>query len=297
MDEATLVNSLCIEWYGEDGERYVIDSVSFYIYAGEPVWQMDAATEKAQLEANTQRFHSYIEQIANRLADSEDDEVGEEVPMDEFQWELRLQESDRITQAYMEALDKYQDYPDQDNLVAAAMGWGQSSDPPGWVQDREEEDDDFDFDFDPFLSSDDDETDPEPWADADGGEIENHPLYLRAQELSLRLMGDAQELNLFDSGDDEGPTPVDSMVFGSMDLSAKLAGALNGVGQHDPEPGLVVAWLKRALPIVGSALAAAESAHSQGAAPKEWLEGAQKDLFEIRTAILDLIQEFREQLP
>jgi len=83
-----------------------------------------------------------------------------------------------------------------------------------------------------------------------------------------------------------------------MDLSAKLAGALNGITlQSDPEPGLIVAWLKRGLPIVGRALGAAESARAQGDAPQEWIERARGELFELRASMLDLIQEFRRQLP
>ncbi len=54
----SLVNSLCIEWYDESGARFVIDSIEFCLYAGEPEWQMDATTERAQRRANTRRFHA-----------------------------------------------------------------------------------------------------------------------------------------------------------------------------------------------------------------------------------------------
>ena len=49
-----LVNSLCIEWYDESGARFVIDSIEFYLYAGEPEWQMDEITERAQQRAKNQ---------------------------------------------------------------------------------------------------------------------------------------------------------------------------------------------------------------------------------------------------
>ena len=108
-------------------------------------------------------------------------------------------------------------------------------------------------------------------------------------------------MGLLESDDEfqaEVLTPIQTLVFASMELSAKLAGALNGVtAQSDPEPGLIVAWLKRGLPILGRALGAAESAIAQDFAPRHWIESARTELFDLRAAMLDLIQEFRRQLP
>jgi hypothetical protein len=157
----------------------------------------------------------------------------------------------------------------------------------------------------PFGSDDDDEDDEddedETWSGIDPRDDENHPLYERAHEFSVRLHRDSQEMGILeveDGSQNEVLTPVQTLVFSSMELSAKLAGALNGItAQSDPEPGLIVAWLKRGLPILGRALGAAESALAQEAAPKTWVESARSELFDLRAAILDLIQEFRSQLP
>lgn len=312
--EPTLVNSLCIEWYDASGERFVIDSIEFYLYSGDHEWQMDAATEKELLRANTKRFHDYIDAIANRIGDEDEDESedmsGDEEPLDEFEWEERLKESDRITAAYMEALDKYQDLPNQDKLVAAAMGWSQApgSDPDldlglddEWSHCNDDEDDDDDEDERNRFDAGGGEFEADMWIDADEREDENHPLYERAHEFSIRLHREAQELGILEPEDDtrdEGLSPVQTLVFASMDLSAKLAGALNGISaQSDPEPGLIVAWLKRGLPIVGRALSAAESALTQGDAPGDWIESSRQEIFALRAAMLDLIQEFRKQLP
>ncbi|MGI9241166.1 MAG: hypothetical protein ACR2RV_10215 [Verrucomicrobiales bacterium] len=302
--DAKLVNSLCIEWYDESGTRFAIDSVEFCLYAGEPEWQMDAKAEQLQLKANTRRFREHIESIASRISDADDvDQDDDGPPLNEFEWEERLKESDRVTQAYMEALDKYQDLPNQDKLAAAAMGWNQ---PPEvgpepeltWEPDEGEVDGD-DGSITPLGASDD--FGQEAWLDADEFEDESHPLYEKAHTFSVRLHREAQELGVLDSEDElhsEVLTPTQTLIFACMELSAKLAGALNGVTVvNDPEPGLIVAWLKRSLPIVGRALGAAETSLAEGAAPKEWLEGARSELFEIRASILDLIQEFRKQLP
>jgi len=302
--DAQLVNSLCIEWYGPSGERFVIETIEFCLYVGEPEWQMDANTEQIQLRANRRRFQDYIEAIANRISDSEDGEEDDDAPpLNEFEWEERLKESDRITQAYMEAIDKYQDLPNQDKLVAAAMGWNQppeldSGSPQSWGSD-EEDSEDGDDPLSPFGTSEGFESDL--WLDADEFEDESHPLYEQAHAFSVRLHREAQELGVLDTEEEPQPevlTPAQTLVFASMELSAKLAGALNGVtAQSDPEPGLIVAWLKRGLPILGRALGASESALAGGTAPREWIENARRELFELRSSMLDLIQEFRNQLP
>ncbi len=297
--EPSLVNALCIEWYDERGERQVIDTVSFCLYAGEPEWEMDSATEKRQLESNTKRFHDYIDSIANRLRSEGDDDgpTDDDQPLNEFEWEERLKESDRITQAYMEALDKFQDLPDQEKLVAAAMGWNYATDPEaGWQVDEEPSIDIEGEDI--FKSGEDDEFSSDPWLDSDPFEEHNHPLYERAYEFSIRLHRESQDIEPDDDSSNDVLTPIQTLVFAAMDLSAKLAGALNGLsGQSDSEPGFIVASLKRGLPIIDRELGAIETASTQSAAPAEWLESARTECFEIRAAMLDLIQEFRQQLP
>ncbi len=108
--------------------------------------------------------------------------------------------------------------------------------------------------------------------DADELEDANHPLYERAHAFSGRLHREAQEMGILDSDDEpqaEVLTPSQTLVFASMELSAKLAGALNGVtSQSDPEPGLIVAWLKRGCPSWGRALGASESAIAEDRASR-----------------------------
>ena len=297
--EPSLVNALCIEWYDDQGERFAIDSVAFCLYAGEPEWQMDEATDRQQREHNTRRFHQYIDSIANRsLGEDGSEPIEDEQPLDEFEWEERLKESDRITQAYMEALDKFQDLPDQERLVSAAMGWNQSGETErDWRIESESSMPAGDEDL--FGADDDDEEfDNDPWLESDPFDEPNHPLYERAYEFSVRLHREVQEFEPDDDSGTEISTPLQSLVFAAMDLSAKLAGALNGIGgPGDSEPGFVVATLKRGLPIVDRGLGAIGSAQAQSAAPGEWLDGVRTELFEIRASMLDLIQEFRRQLP
>ena len=290
-DSPKLLNALSVEWYDGKGSRFVIETPDFTLYTDAPEWRMDAEVSEALLAANTKRFHEHIDAIARRISEGGGgEEFTDEALLNEFEWEERLKESDRITEAYMEALDKYQDSPDQESMISAAMGWNHGGESAiGWESDEDE--DDFDSDAEDFWMEDDGDGDPLA--------SDSHPLYERCHELSGRLHRDAQEKGLLD-GDDEssdGLTPVQTLVFATMELSSKLAGALNGVNQTDPEPGLVVAWLKRGLPVLGRALGAANSAAMQESVPLDWVEKSRRELFDLRAGMLDLIQEFRAQLP
>ena len=59
--------------------------------------------------------------------------------------------------------------------------------------------------------------------------------------------------------DDSESGPVLKMITSTMQLGAKLAGALDGIAHGvEPEPGFVVALLKRSLPYMNEALAEVE---------------------------------------
>src|SRR4030095_15025073 len=76
-----------------------------------------------------------------------------------------------------------------------------------------------------------------------------------------------------------------------MNLTAKLAGALGALarGAHEPDHGLVIAWLKRALEIHNQALLAAEALPSEKFLSDSSLSHHRAELFAIREEMLALI--------
>lgn len=321
-----LTNSIYIEWFSESNGRVVIESSEFKVRISESQWTLTKGEEKAQLEENSDQMHKFIDSIAQRLNfDEEEGSLLDERPLDEFEWEERLKESDRITDAYMEALDKYRDHPDQEQMVAEAMGWDQSMDSMDedghdplsediWgvdddfeegeidaADDGEDEDEEMEeWEKEQMMEDEDDENFFSFEEDDDMEDVDwdnRHPLYERMHSFTMRLTREAQERGLM--SDDEGsPTPIQNLVFAAMDLGAKLAGALNGLSRGiEPEPGLVIAWLKRGLPILDRALSACEQAVIEKRAAPDWIDAAKTELFDIRVAMLNLIQEFRNQLP
>ena len=115
-------NTLYLEWFSETNGRVVIETCDFTLELSERVWEMDDDAEDAQKLANMQAMRDFMNLLVRRIepADRPGD-TGEEE--NEFQWEERLKESDRLADAYQEVLEKYLDDPDAERKEAFAMGW------------------------------------------------------------------------------------------------------------------------------------------------------------------------------
>ena len=211
-------------------------------------------------------------------------------PLDEFEWERELREADRKAAAYQEALEKYRDCSDRDRLVAEAMGWDDSDET------------DLGFDWEQLESGDGDSSGEPGVQESRDDEMDmelHHPLSRRVTDLALQLQDDAQRRGLIVKHDPSVPStqnPYLSVVMHIIALGGKLASALDGtVHGIDPEPGFVIAMLKRAQIPLNEAL------HAIGALPSshldantaEWLDYAREELFELRNEILEIMKELR----
>ena len=267
-------NTLYLEWFSETNGRVVIETCDFTLELSERVWEMDDDAEEAQKLANMQAMRDFMNQLVRRIepADRQADTGDEE---NEFQWEERLKESDRLADAYQEVLEKYLDDPDAERKEAFAMGWDgllealadetESPGPTGASWQPGEEDDD----------------DPDEEAD-----MRQHPLQARAQELVIRA------IELTRAGEDHPSIPA--LTSALMQVAGKLAGALNG--DYERETGYVLAMLKRCLGWQNDALAAC--AELIGAAgdddQRRALEALKNTVFEIREEIVNLRKKLKE---
>ena len=124
----------------------------------------------------------------------------------------------------------------------------------------------------------------------------HHPLSRRAMDFALRLQRDAKSRGLFE-GDVARDNPVLSVIVSIIALGGKLAAALDGTMHgFDPEPGFVIAMLKRSQIPLNEALHALSSIQMTGLGrdTRTWLIGARSELFELRKDILDLMSDFRK---
>ena len=211
-----------------------------------------------------------------------------EEPLNEFEWEQELREADRRAEAYQEAFDRYRDHPQRERLIAEAMGWE--------PEEVEEFRDDWQDVTESMQPQDPDEMLENAGMFTEDEEGAHHPLSRRAMDFALRLQRDAKSRGLFES-DMARDNPVLSVIVSIIALGGKLAAALDGTMHgYDPEPGFVIAMLKRAQIPLNEALHALSSIQLSGL-PKDtrtWLIAARTELFDLRNDILDLMSDLRK---
>ncbi len=281
-------NTLYLEWFSEINGRVVIESSDFRMQISPHEWHMDEDGQEAQKLANLNAMRDFMALVIRR-SDSSEMEAGDPGELDEFAWEERLKESDRLTDAYQEVLEKYMEDADSERKEAFVMGWDGLLDA---LAERDEagmgdyQDDDFDPEDD--GSFDDDEED-EFSAEGDFDEEDDHPLQLKAQELALRAMDVVQR-------DAEQGSPAYQLVTNLLQVSGKLAGALNGRGSgYEPETGYVLAVLKRCLNWLNEAVGACQVLMASEEDPDHLaaLAHLRSTAYEIRDSITELRRELK----
>ncbi len=290
-------NTLYLEWFSEINGRVVIESADYKLSISPHEWKMDDDEENAQKLANLNSMRDFMAQIIRRR-DPEGAETDVPMELDEFAWEERLKESDRLTDAYQEVLEKYMEDSDSEQKEAFVMGWDGLLDA---LAERDEagendySDDEMDFD------SDDDE-DEEDYNETEDDlsifgksekesfeEEKDHPLQAKAQELAMRAMDVIER--------DAGPgTPSYQLVTNLLQVNGKLAGVLHGhSSDYEPEAGFVLAVLKRCLNWLNEAVGACQQlvAHERDPDQKAALEHILSSAFEIRDEIVAMRRELK----
>ncbi|NJR41493.1 MAG: hypothetical protein HC767_01360 [Akkermansiaceae bacterium] len=283
-------NTLYLEWFSEINGRVVIETTNYKLTIFPHEWQMDEDAEDAQKLANLNGMRDFMAQIIQRKeSDSESPEPHGE--LDEYAWEERLKESDRLTDAYQEVLEKYMEDEDSEQKEAFVMGWDGLLEA---LAERDESGEDFD-EFDDFgdlnstsFDEDDEEEDEDDFLDPDGSPFEEveHPLQVKAQELAMRAM----DLIAKDSGPE---TPEYQLISNLLQVSGKLAGVLHGSNSgYEPEAGFVLAVLKRCLGWLHEAMAACQHLINieQDTDQIAALEHVRSTAFEIRDEIIAMRQ-------
>jgi hypothetical protein len=284
-------NTLYLEWFSEINGRVVIETTDYKLTIFPHEWHMDEDAENAQKLANLNGMRDFMAQIIQRK--ESDSEAPEPTgALDEYAWEERLKESDRLTDAYQEVLEKYMEDEDSEQKEAFVMGWDGLLEA---LADRDEAGDDFD-EFDDLEHvdtdtlnddyNDDDEEEDFLNPDSPSFDSEDHPLQAKAQELAMLAM----DLTAKDSGPE---TPEYQLISNLLQVSGKLAGVLHGRNSdYEPEAGFVLAVLKRCLGWLHEAMGACQELINteKDADQIAALEHVRSTAFEIRDEIIEMRQ-------
>jgi hypothetical protein len=286
---------LYLEWFSEINGRVLIEAADYQLKVSDSEWAMDEDQEEAQKLANLSAMRDFLAQVIRRAEPDDSPETTTVITkgeLDEYEWEERLKESDRLTDAYQEVLEKYIDDEDSERKEAFVMGWDGLL---GAMAERDEggHDDSLD-DGDPdeaWRGSREDFDDEEDMDDEEDWLADSHPLQTRARELAIRCF------NLVSRTDDTD-SPAQRLVSNLTQVSAKLAGVLHSDDDDDyePEAGFVLAvlkrclnWINEAVGACGELLAAAEDADGRAA-----LESIRAEIFAIRDGITELRRELKK---
>ncbi|OUW18348.1 MAG: hypothetical protein CBD18_02905 [Opitutales bacterium TMED158] len=267
-------NCLYLEWFSNRNGRVLIESTDYKWEITLPEWNLSESEESAQRIKNQQAMFDFMDQLALAIEPEQSSEP-KDGEMNEFQWEAFLQKSDARSDMLMELFEKYGDDPNCEDLVAEAMGWEVES--IEYKDDAEEKETDIDA--------------------APGSEeedyIPNHPLISSMMDVTSRIFFETESRKLLN---DETGNPWNQLLWHSQLTVSKLIGALEDVADDmEPEPGFVVATLKRALHLVHLTIATLEAASSLQERKEEWQIEIRKDLFDLRESVLDLMQAYRKQ--
>ncbi|MBU0678403.1 MAG: hypothetical protein KJ626_09815 [Verrucomicrobia bacterium] len=291
-------NCLYLEWFSNANGRVVIESTHYIIEISAPEWTLSAGEHAKQVRENGRAIEEWMERLAFMPDGDEEEEDDDDLlwdddsPMDEFEWEKHLKESDRLTDRYMALLDKYMDHPDREKLVAKEMGWtwlvdALDDDAPKEKEQRPE----FDFDDVPPLEPN-AYTEGVDWIRSEKGRI-THPLTERSFENVMAMWHYCDKQGLMGEGGEED---VRDMVFQAQTLTAKLAGALDSLAYDEiVEGGFVVACLKRALLFLNKSIEASDKVRNAELMEEKKLGEFRKELFAVREEMLKLMQKYRQK--
>lgn len=197
---------------------------------------------------------------------------------DEYQWERFLQQQEKRTEKYMELLEKYLDHPQRDEIIAREMNWSHLV---------EENQQNWEEEVDAMFEQ---EGGGEDGEDLVEGLLEKHPLYCQALEFCGELG------RVFDNVETkvaEHPA-ANALQTQATITSAKLAAAL-GDGDEIEELGMGIAYLKRALFSVNSALGALAQMERERLLAEADVERIRALLFSIRDGIVTKTGECRAE--
>jgi hypothetical protein len=303
-----MANCLYLEWFSEFNGRVVIESADYQLTISPPAWTLSTEEEQRRQRDAAEGFSGFMQKLSQAL-EAARHEPGEDKEWDEFDYEKLIRESDARTDKYLELLDKYQDAPDQDRLIAREMGWLDEEEggdggelAAGTAADKTDAPTDDDSDTDEInricAEAVENPMPPDPltegvdWVRTEDGEI-RHPLSLRAFDSSMALWHKCDELGLSETEDDD----LCKLVAEFQITGAKLAGALDGLAydRGSREGPFVVAYLKRALGHLHAAQSALEKVAPKNLLPADALDSTRAELFGIREEILRLMKEFRGQ--
>jgi len=298
-------NAVYIEWFSNANGRVVLESTRFEIAISERQWTADADDQSAQQALNLQSMRDFLGAIIQRPdpePGADEDEEYDEDATSEEEWEQILQRSDRLTDAGLEALDKFKDDPDFDTKEDYVMGWDHlaamkaaaaAAEEAGELADDLTTGDEWKDDLETTGSSD-AETDDGDFSDDDAAD---HPLVAQSREYLHTVMDAYEDLGIEETEPQSKGTPADTFIRSVMQITGKLAGVLSSWHTDRQPRGMILATTRRCLNWANDALTALTKMEPSppARATPESLAALRPGLYALRDAITEVRRELRSE--
>ncbi len=290
-ESSTWRNHLSLEWFDNVNGRVLIETPLFELEISERDWSLSIAQEAKQQRANVETLREFMRVFLQR---EENSDLWSQENADEFAWEKRFRESDRLSEAFQELMEKYADDDDCQKKISYAMGWSDTlADSNGVEEPAADVDWERELLMDELIHEDGmNQWEAKDWDqgwDSADDEFWVHPLQQKAQDCATLAME-----NLGEKMDHPGAEGRLCSLL--MMIAAKLAGTLNGIrGTDEQEAGFVLAMLKRCLYWQNDAISACAEIEAKNQDPEEQaiLQQIRQSIFEIREEITELRREFK----
>lgn len=284
-----LANSIYLEWFSKDDGRVVIESTDYQLTISPPQWRLSARDEQQRLRNIDQGWTHFMERVDQTISRLGEGTKPFDQGWDEHDYERFMKVMDACMYKFMELKERYGDSDE---------GVRRSSKEVPWPRSKEEEGQE-DFDMLALVRELKNEAPPEPdparesidWVRNQEGEI-HHPLQHRAYESAMLYWKQCRDLSTEFQADERG-----EFVLALLKCSTELSGALDdwASGSRPKNSSYAIAFLKRGLAMLHRSQRGLEAAAKKKLLSKEFVTEARQELFEIRAAILNLIQEFRRR--
>lgn len=291
-------NCLYLEWFSQRNGRVVIESPHFELHmAGDAAWEMTAAEEDAQKDANGQAIVAFLSRLSGALqadpAADEDqaEETDESAPMTEDDAERWQARQDLLLDRVQARLEREGSEADFECILdeereRLRIETGEPEPPAEWEPGQP--------DWDALVEK---AAAMEPDPELEERLKFEHPLVRQAADL-FHLLHEQSESEQWLPEDAQAEHPVQELINATMCIGPKLAGALNG-GRWPPtldHCAITIVRLKRAHGYVDDAITAVESCQEEGLIEPTLLGPIVVELTDIAHEIHGLITELRERL-
>jgi hypothetical protein len=296
-------NAVYIEWFSSANGRVVLESTVYEVTISERHWTADADDHAAQQALNMQSMRDFLGAIIQRPdpePGADADEEHDEDATSEEEWEQILQRSDRLTDASLEALDKFKDDPDFDKKEDYIMGWDRFAAMKAAAASAAETEDDGEETAEGESRKDDPAAGDGVEAEADESDFSeedaaDHPLVAQSREHLHTVMDAYEDLGIEETEPQPKGTAVDTFIRSVMQITGKLAGVLSSWHTDRMPRGMILATTRRCLNWSHEALTALTELESAppARATAESLAALRPGLFTLRDAITEVRRELK----